>query len=169
MVSFTAEIRKFGDNKDKSGWTFVEIPATIAVQLHNTDRRAFRVSGLLDNHAIAHVGVMPMGDGVYMLTLNGPMRKAIGKRPGDLLHLQLEKDNRPPPLSSDLLACLEDEPAANNWFCSLSASHQRYFSNWVEEAKTQETKIKRLLKIIHALHRKMDYGAMIREKQQKSE
>ena len=163
MVTFTAPICRFGSNKDKTGWTYVEIPPELAVQLHGKDKRAFRVQGMLDAHRIDHVTLMPMGGGAYMLTLNGPMRKAIRKGEGALLHLSLEIDLRPLPLSEDLLACLEDEPEARSFFESLSPSHKKYFSNWVNDAKTQETKVKRILKIIHALNQRQDYGTMIRE------
>jgi len=63
---------------------------------------------------------------------------------------------------ADLLACLEDEPEAMAFFQSLAASHRKYFSKWIDDAKTDATRTKRLVQAVEGLKRKMDYGTMIR-------
>lgn len=167
MISFTATIHQFDQNGDKTGWTYIEIPADLAQELFPGNKKSFRVKGKLDHFAISSIAVLPMGDGSFMMALNAGMRKGIGKRKGAMLQVSLQVDNSPQEIIPELLDCLEDEPDALAWFQSLAPSHQRYFSKWVESAKTEETKAKRLATCISALSRKMEYGPMIREQQGK--
>lgn len=166
-ISFTATIHQFDQHGDKTGWTYIEIPADLAQELLPGNKKTFRVKGKLDHFAISSIAVMPMGDGSFMMALNAGMRKGIGKRKGAMLEVSLQVDNSPQEIIPELLDCLEDEPDALTWFQSLAPSHQRYFSKWVESAKTEETKAKRLAICIAALSRKMEYGPMIREQQGK--
>jgi len=45
----------------------------------------------------------------------------------------------------------------------LAPGDRKYFSNWIESAKTDETKTKRIAQTINALSKKWDYGQMIRD------
>ena len=90
------------------------------------------------------------------------MRKAIGKRAGAMVQLSLLPDEKPLPMNKDFLACLDDEPIAYQFFKSLPPSHQRYFSKWISDAKTVETKTKRIANAVNALSRKQGYGEMLR-------
>jgi N-acetylglutamate synthase-like GNAT family acetyltransferase len=161
-VRFEGYIKKFGSMGEKTGWTYVEVPAAIAVQLHSNDRRSFRVNGKLDEHAIQSVSLMPMGEGDYILVLNAGMRKAIRKRVGEKLLLVLTKDEKGYQLAKDFVLCIEDEPRAKHFFESLPAGHQRYFSKWIESAKTSHTRDKRIVMAVEALARGWGYPEMIR-------
>jgi uncharacterized protein YdeI (YjbR/CyaY-like superfamily) len=44
----------------------------------------------------------------------------------------------------------------------LSGSHQKYFSKWIESAKTAQTKTKRILMAVTALGQGKGYPEMIR-------
>jgi uncharacterized protein YdeI (YjbR/CyaY-like superfamily) len=66
-------------------------------------------------------------------------------------------------MSADLLMCLEDEPKAKETFDGFTPSHQRYFSKWIEDAKTIETKTKRLTRVIDGLAKGWDYGLVLRD------
>ena len=48
-------------------------------------------------------------------------------------------------------------------FKTLAKSHQNYFSKWIESAKTEGTKTKRIALAVNALSKQWDYGTMIRE------
>lgn len=167
MISYTTTIQQFAEHGDKTGWTYIEVPADIAAQLFPGNKKSFRVKGRLDHYAISSVAVMPVGDGSFMMALNATMRKGIGKRKGAQLKVSLCKDDKPQQIVPELLECLADEPEAAAFFQSLAPSHQRYFSKWVDDAKTETTKAKRLAICLSGLARKMDYGAMIREQQGK--
>jgi hypothetical protein len=162
MISFNTTILRFDKKGEKTGWTFIEISAAQAKKLKPDTKVIFRVRGSLDSHAIKQVAIMPMGEGSFILPINGTMRKAIGKKQGDKIKVMLEADDSKIILSPDLIACLKDEPGALTAFKKLPGSHQKYFSRWVESAKTSTTKTKRIVMTITALTKKMDFGAMLR-------
>lgn len=163
MLRFTAEIKKFDKQGEKTGWTYVEVPAKIASQLAPGTKKSFKVKGKLDAHDIMGVSLLPMGEGNYIIPLNAGMRKGIGKRKGDTLTLQLEPDNRKYSLNAEFMECLADEPTALAFFNTFSPSTQQYYSKWIESAKTEPTRIRRIAMAINALQRKMEFGPMLRE------
>ena len=61
------------------------------------------------------------------------------------------------------MECLQDEPEALKHFNSLPQGHRNYFIKWIESAKTEPTKTKRIAMVIKTMVRKMDFGAMLRE------
>lgn len=163
MVTFVAIILKFGKMGEKTGWTYVNIPADVAQQLKPGNRKSFRVRGKLDHYAIAGVAIMPMGNGNYILTLNADMRKGIHKHEGAMLQVSLEEDvDFKLIVPDDLSECLADEPEALNFFNNLLESHRRYFVNWLNIAKTIETRAKRIAMICHAMSNRMNYPEMIK-------
>jgi hypothetical protein len=161
-VQFTTTILQFAKQGEKTGWTYIEIPAAIAQQIKPGNKKSFRVKGKLDDHSIAAIALMPMGGGDFIMPLNAAVRKGIGKRKGASLKVQLEADNKPLPLCAELMECLADEPGALAFFNTLAPSHRSYFSKWVESAKTEQTKIKRITQAVNALSKARDYGQMLR-------
>jgi hypothetical protein len=162
MVAFKTTLQKFGDYGEKTGWTYIEIAAEIAAILKPGNKQIFRVRGKIDAHPINVVAVFPCGDGSFILPVNANMRNAIKKKEGAMIYVELEEDKTTPPLSADLLECLEDDANAKTFFYSLSPSHRSYFSKWIESAKTIETKSKRIAQSINALAENQDYSTMIR-------
>lgn len=163
MVSYITTILKFDEQGEKTGWTYIEVPAEYAEKLKPGNKKSFRVRGKLDEHPIKGVALMPMGEGNFIMAINAAMRKGIGKRKGAKLSVKLEVDDSPITLSSDLLDCLADEPKALEFFNQLTPGHRKYFSNWIESAKTEETKAKRIALSVNAMARGLHYGLMIRE------
>jgi hypothetical protein len=163
MVKFTAEILKFGKQGEKTGWTYIEVPAAQAKKLKPGFKKSFRVKGKLDASPIRAVALLPMGDGDFIMPLNAAMRKAIRKRNGDKLLVSLEEDKSEFIFDADFIVCLEDDPPALKYFKTLSGSHQRYFSKWIQTAKTDATKAKRIAMAVNALARNMGYPEMLRE------
>ncbi len=171
MVKFSATILNFGQNGDKTGWTYVIVPADIAVKIKPNNKKTFRVKGKLDKHPITAVALMPMGGGDFILPLNADMRKATGKYKGATLQLQLEEDTNPNAVSSpELMECLADDPESLAFFNKLTMSHRNYFMKWIESAKTEPTKAKRIAQTVIALGKKQTYPEMIRaQKAQKDD
>lgn len=162
MVQFKATILQFDNQGEKTGWSYIEVPVDIAEKLKPGNKKTFRVSGKLDNYAINNVALMPMGGGIFILPINGDMRKGTGKRKGAMLKVQLQAETKAQPISPELMECLADEPKAMAFFKTLTPGHQRYFSNYVETAKTESTKSKRIAQCVNGLEKKFDYGQMIR-------
>ena len=85
MLQFNTILKQFNEQGEKTGWTYIEIPAKIAQQLKPGNKKSFRVKGRLDNYEIKGVALMPMGEGDFIMAVNATMRKGIGKRKGDKL------------------------------------------------------------------------------------
>lgn len=162
MVKFTAIIEKAGNMGEKTGWTYIIMPANIAQQLIPGNRKAFRVKGCLDDYKIEGTALLPIGEGDFMMPLNDTMRKGIKKRKGAMLNVRLEVDTNPIKPPADFVECLKDEPKAFEYYYSLTKGNQNYFSKWIEGAKTEQTKTKRIAQAVTALSRKMNFGEMLR-------
>ena len=162
MVTFTTTLLQFAEQGEKTGWTYIEIPADLAQEMKPGNKKSFRVKGKLDNFSIKEVAIIPMGGGRFILAVNAEMRKGIGKRKGAMVKVQLQEDKTEKPLSADLLECLKDDPDAKAGFDKLTKGHQRYFSSWIESAKTDATKTKRLTQSLNALAKGWGYSEMIR-------
>jgi hypothetical protein len=170
MITFSTKIQRFGKKGEKTGWTYITLSAAQAQKLNPGKKTGYRVKGTLDQHLIQRTALLPMGQGTFILPLNAKMRKAIGKEMGDRLTVSFEVDDRSLPPSSDFMKCLKDDARATAHFKTLSGSHQRYFSKWIEEAKTVQTKTKRITMAVIALAGGLGYPEMIRaNKQRKNE
>jgi uncharacterized protein YdeI (YjbR/CyaY-like superfamily) len=112
------------------------------------------------------IAMLPMGAGAFIIPVNGDMRKAIGKRHGAMVKVQLEEDTKPFQFNKDFMDCLKDEPTAGQFFKTLPGSHQRYFSKWIDSAKTEPTRVKRIAQAVSALSKNMGYAEMIRSQKQ---
>lgn len=162
MIQFTATIEKFKSKGEKTGWTYILIPSSIAVQLNPASKKSFRIKGKIDNIVIEGVSLLPMGEGDFILALNKSFRKKIKKVIGEKVDLQIKIDKNEYQLPDDFIDCLKDNPEAIEYFNSLAKSHRNYFGKWIEEAKTETTRTKRLVHAISALSLKMDFGQMLR-------
>lgn len=162
MIQFKAILDKFDEKGEKTGWTYFIIPAHIAQELNAGVKTSYRVKGKIDNFPIKMVALLPMGNGDYIIPFNDKFKKGTAKKEGATIEVSLEIDTDEFQISADLLACLEDEPRAIAAFEKMPKSHQRYYSNWVESAKTFETKSKRITQCVFGLSNGMDYGQTLR-------
>jgi hypothetical protein len=163
MVKFSTTILKFDKQGEKTGWTYISISEKISKQLKPGNKKSFRVKGRLDDFEIEKVALIPMGQGDFIMAINAAMRKGIGKRKGAVIKVQLQKDDSPIIPPAVLIECLADEPEALKYFNSLPQGHRNYFTKWIDSAKTDITKAKRIALVIKTMVRKMDFGAMLRE------
>lgn len=161
-ITFKAVLLKYGQNGEKTGWTFIEIPVAIADTLKPGQRTSYRVKGWLDTYPIRQVALIPIGDGTFVIPINATMRRALRKEEGATVQVELAADDDPFTQSADLLACLADDPTAQAFFDSLAPGHQRYYTKWIESAKTAETKAKRIAQAITGFSMGMGYGEMMR-------
>ena len=162
MIRFTAIIEQFKQQGEKTGWSYIKVPAELAGQLNPENKKAFRVRGTLDNHRFATVNLVPMGGGDYILAVNRGMRQAIRKQKGATVKVVLEYDRSEIPTPPELLECLTDEPIALERFNGLTKSHKHYFINWINSARTDPTKAGRIAATINALVKGWNYGQMLR-------
>ncbi len=162
MIEFAAEVKKFDKQAGKTGWTYIDIPAAIALQLNPENKKAFRVKGFLDEYYFSGISLLPFGNGDFIMALNATIRKCIGKSKGAILQVKLEADRSPVLFSTELMQCLSDEPKALAYFKKLQKSHQNYYNKWIESAKTEVTKAKRIAQTVTACAFSRHYGEMVK-------
>ena len=162
MERFTTIILKYRSQGEKTGWTYIEIPEEIPQKLKPGNKKEFKVKGKLDQYSFQRMSLYPVGGGKFIMSLNADIRKAIVKRQGASINVQISADESEFIFNADFMECLNDEPKALNHFKTLPGSHQRYFSKWIESAKTEITRAKRIVMAVNALSKKWGYGEMIR-------
>lgn len=164
MVDFTAMMLQFAEQGEKTGWTYIEIPAGIALQMKPGNKKSFRVRGMLDALPVRGMALMPMGDGNFIMALKADVRKKLHKNAGAVLHARLEEDiDYKVEIPADLQECFDFEPEAAKFFNSLAKSHREYFIKWINDAKTSETRTKRIVNTVNAMLRKWAFNVMLRE------
>ena len=163
MVNFNAEIEQFNSNGEKTGWSYVFVPENVAQQIKPEERRGFRVRGYIDQLAISGKSLIPMGGGDFILALDAKIRKQLRKGVGRPVTLSLTYDaDFKIEMPEDLEVCLAQEEGLLEHFLSYTKAHQNYFINWLNTAKTEPTRTKRLIMIVDAMAKKQDFGLMIR-------
>lgn len=157
-------ILQFGEMGEKTGWRYVEIPADLAQEMKPGNKKSFRVRGFVDTFPISGFALMPMGDGKFIMPLKAEVRKAIRKESGATVTIKLEEYiGFKVEIPTDLQDCFDFDPEAQTQFESLAMSHRNYFIKWIESAKTDETRAKRIVNTVNAMLRKWSYNVMIRE------
>ena len=162
LIQLTTTIVKFGTQGDKTGWSYIVIPSDVAEKLCPGNRRGFRTKGKIDNHKFSGKSIIPLGKGEFIFTVDAKIRKAIGKRVGAMVTLEIAFDKTEYKINAEFTECLADEPEALQFFNSLTGSHRRYFSKWIESAKTEDTKAKRIAQSINAFLKKQGFPEMMR-------
>ena len=163
MVALTGILLQFAEKGEKTGWTYIHIPVSVALEIKPNNKLSFRVKGFLDQVEISGLALIPMGEGDFILPVKAALRKALHKEKGAMVSLQLELDTDfKIEMPEDLAVCFADEPAALQYFRSLAPSHQHYYFKWINEAKTEATRVKRIGATLNAASKAMDYGEMIR-------
>ena len=162
MIKFIALLEKFGKKGVKTGWTYIMIRSELTYKINPGVKKSFRVKGKLDSFPIKGIAIIPMGEGDFIMPVNALMRKGIKKQKGEKISVQLELDSAPLEISNDFLVCLADDKKAKAFFDKLPKSHQNYYSKWIESAKTDETKAKRIAQSINGFKMGMNYPEMMR-------
>ncbi len=162
MISYQTLLMKFESKGEKTGWTYIELPAHLAQKILKNNKKSFRVKGYFDKIEVQGLSTIPMGDGNFIIALNAGIRKKIYKEAGVMLDVQLEHDKEfVITIPEDLYVCLEEERLIDG-FEKLAKSHQNYFINWINSAKTEATRTKRIMLTVDAMTKGWDYGQMIR-------
>jgi Domain of unknown function (DUF1905)/Bacteriocin-protection, YdeI or OmpD-Associated len=95
--------------------------------------------------------VVSMGGGMVIGILKA-IRSELGREPGDVVHVTLERDDRKPAVEvpDDLRDALAAAGLTQN-FAALSHSHQREYVQSIEDAKRADTRTRRIEQTIERL------------------
>ncbi len=131
--------------------TGFEVPAEVVEGLGKGKRPPVRVT--INGHTYRST-VAPMS-GVFMLGVSAENRAAAGVSAGDEIDVDVELDTEPrevivPP---DFAQALKEDAEALAFFEGLSYSKRRRFVLSVEDAKTPETRSRRIARSVDALRK----------------
>jgi len=142
-LSFDTTILQFGNN------TGICVPDEIVEQLGAGKKPPVKVTvnGFTYPNTIAVMG------GKFMLSVSADVRSRSGVKGGDNVTVTLELDTAPRevPLQPDFQTALEGNPKALAFFQTLSNSNKKRYVLPIGEAKTEETRARRIEKAVSDL------------------
>ncbi len=129
--------------------TGIQVPGEVVTSLGPSKRPPVRVT---INGYTYRSTVAPMG-GVFMLPVSAEVRQAAGVAAGDEVEVTLEADTQPREVTvpSDFRDALNTEPDARQFFEGLSYSNRQRLVLSIEEAKSAETRQRRIAKALSTL------------------
>lgn len=138
--TFNTKLKQFGNNVG------IEVPPEVIVKL-GTSKKPPVIVTLAGYTYSSTVAVM---DGKFMIALSKANREAAGVKGGDTLDVTLELDEQPRTVAvpDDLAAALATKSGARGAFDALAFSKRKEFVRQVEDAKTQETRDRRIAGIV---------------------
>jgi hypothetical protein len=129
--------------------TGIEVPPKIVEALGTSKRPPVRVT--INGHTYRST-IAVMG-GKFMVGVSAENRQAAGVAAGDELEITIENDTEPRKVAvpPDFAAALQLNPAAKQVFDKLSYSHKLQHVLAIEQAKTAETRERRIAKAVGML------------------
>jgi hypothetical protein len=130
--------------------TGLQVPPEVVASLGSGKRPAVQVTinGYTYRSTVATMG------GEFMLPVSAEVREGAGIAAGDEVEVEIALDSEPrevrvPP---DLADALERDADAKRFFEGLSYSNKRRVVLQIEDAKTPETRQRRIAKAVSTLH-----------------
>lgn len=98
-VTFKATLHKFDKKGEKTSWTFIDIGEDIISRIKPGHKKSFRIKGKIDDYTFKAVSLLPMGEGDFIMPVNGDVRKKIRKKEGDTVLMEISEDKSPVKIS----------------------------------------------------------------------
>ena len=129
--------------------TGIEVPPEVVASLGPSKRPPVLVT--INGYSYRST-VAPLG-GVFMLPVSAEVREHAGVAAGDEVDIDIERDTEPREVAvpPDFATALDGDAAARRFFDGLSYSNKRRFVLSIEDAKTAETRQKRIIKAVSML------------------
>jgi hypothetical protein len=133
----------------KGGWTYAIISE---ISIDKRSRFGWvKVKGRIDSFELKNYKLMPLGNGKLFLPVKAEIRKKTGKKDGDWVRVVLYPDDAPTEIPGELLSCLEDDSVAYEAFKSYTDGQRKEFIDWIYSAKTEETRVNRIVETLDKL------------------
>jgi hypothetical protein len=96
--------------------------------------------------------LMPCGTAYHFLGVPKAIREKLGKEPGELIKVELWKDDAPRivELPEEFIQLLRKEKLLEE-FEGLSLTRRKEYRNWITSAKREDTRLRRIAKAIDLL------------------
>lgn len=130
--------------------TGIEVPADVVDALGSGKRLAVHVT----INGYTYRSTVAPYSGASMIALSADNRAKAGVAAGDEVEVELELDTEPREVTvpPDFAEALHADVTAREFFNSLSYSNKRRIVLGIEDAKTAETRQRRIAKAIASLH-----------------
>ncbi|MBP2325252.1 hypothetical protein JOF56_005637 [Kibdelosporangium banguiense] len=129
--------------------TGIHVPDEVVAELGTSKRPpvVVTINGHTYRNTIARMG------GRFLLSVSSENRAKAGVAGGDEIEVGLELDTEPRVVTvpADFAAALDGEKAAREAFDKMAYSHQLRWVLSVEDAKTPETRLRRIAKAVESL------------------
>lgn len=143
-MQFRGELESTGKNT-----TGLRIPDEFVAALGGGNRP--KVAVTINGHTFRS-SIARMGEN-FWLGLSAERRTETGTKAGDVLDLEVELDTAPREVDMpvDFAAALDAEPAAKEFWATLSYSNQRWHVEQITGAKQEQTRTNRIAKSVDLL------------------
>ncbi len=129
--------------------TGIEVPAEVVAALGPGKRPPVRVTlnGYTYRTTVAVMG------GAFLVPVSADVRNRSGVAAGDEVDVDIEPDTEPREvtLPADLRRALDEDPQASSFYDTLSYSHRSAYVSWIDSAKKDETRQRRVLDVVARL------------------
>ncbi|KAA9159758.1 DUF1905 domain-containing protein [Amycolatopsis acidicola] len=145
-MRFRAELRLNGKTA-----TGIPVPDEVVASL-GSRRPAVRVT--INGHSYRSTVSSMRGE--FLLPVSAENRQAAGISAGDEVDVELRPDTEPREVEvpADLASALAGDTEARGFFESLSYSHKRAYTLWIDDAKKPETRQRRVTQALQMLREK---------------
>ncbi|MBV6450759.1 MAG: hypothetical protein MHPDNHAH_01485 [Anaerolineales bacterium] len=131
------------------GGAFVEVPFDVEAAFGS---KRPKVKAMIEG--VPYRGILSrMGGPNHILVILKDIRAKIGKSFGDEVKITVELDTEPRVVEvpKDLIKELKKHKEAKAFFDKLSYTHQREYVMWINEAKKDETRARRIAQTVEHL------------------
>ncbi|MBA2554549.1 MAG: DUF1905 domain-containing protein [Geodermatophilaceae bacterium] len=130
--------------------TGMRVPPDVIAGLSASKKPAVRIT---INGYTYRTTVAPRGGG-FLIPISAENRVAAGVGAGDEVDVDIEVDDAPREVTvpADFTAALAADATAEQFFAGLSYSQRQWFVLGIEDAKTSETRQRRIEKAVDRLH-----------------
>jgi hypothetical protein len=144
---FKAKLQGMGP---KSAWTYLEVP--FDVEKTWGTRARLSVKGTMNGHAFRS-SIFPDGKGRHHLMTNKAMLAGAKAATGDTVKMVMEPDAGPRTVTvpAALKKALAGHQQAKACFDGFSPSHKKAYVDWINEAKQEETRQRRVAQAVEML------------------
>jgi hypothetical protein len=126
---------------------FIEVPFDVEKVFG-----AKRVKVKASFDGVLYRGLLVNMGGCHMIGVTRALRKQIGKHPGDIINVEIEKDTEERTIQTpeDLKKALA-KASLTDIFDQMSYTHRKEYVQWITEAKKEETRKSRILKAVEMI------------------
>jgi hypothetical protein len=129
--------------------TFMEVPLDIPAIFDGAKKPPVKVK--IKDHV--YRSTIAVYGGRYYLPINRDVKKTTGVDAGDAITVEIERDTdeRVVEAPPDFKSALKEDKEARDNFRGLSYSHQKEYVDWIEDAKREDTRRRRIAKTVERL------------------